>query len=212
MSALTLYHCRDSRSLRPLWALEEMNIDYNLVTMDFPPRVKVAGYLEINPLGTVPTLIDGALTLTESTAICQYLVDKYKDSIIGLSSDHPDYGIYLNWLHRSETTFTFPQTLILRYAKFESPERQQPQVVEDYKKWFNNRIRSIETALENKMYLCANKFTIADICVGYALYLASKIQIDDKFGPNTQAYLSRLTGRQGFKAANAKQIHLDNIF
>jgi glutathione S-transferase len=212
MSDLTLYHCRDSRSLRPLWALEEMSIDCKLINLEFPPRYKTPDYLEINPLGTVPTLIDGSITLTESTAICHYLVDKYKNSTIGLSSDHPDYGIYLNWLHRSDTTFTFPQTLILRYSQYESPERQQPQVVEDYKKWFNNRIRSIESALENKMYLCANKFTIADICVGYALYLASMIHIDDKFGPNTQAYLARLTTRDGFKAANAKQMHLDNIF
>jgi len=212
MSELTLYHCRDSRSLRPLWALEEMSIDYKLVNMEFPPRYKVPEYLEINPLGTVPTLLDGAITLTESTAICQYLVDKYKDSTIGLSSEHPEYGNYLNWLHRSDTTFTFPQTLVLRYSRYEPTERLQPQVVEDYHKWFNSRIRCIESALENKDYLCANKFTIADICVGYALILATEISIDDKFGPNTQAYLARLMARSGFKATNAKQLHLSKIF
>jgi len=212
MSDLTLYHCRDSRSLRPLWALEEMKLDYKLVNMEFPPRYKCEGYLEINPLGTVPTLIDGSSYLTESTAICQYLVDKYKDTNIGLSSDHPEYGNYLNWLHRSDTTFTFPQTLVLRYDRYESPDRLQPQVVEDYKKWFNSRIRSIETALENKEYLCANKFTIADICVGYALFLAKDININDKFGPNTQAYLTRLMARKAFKAASAKQSHLAKIY
>lgn len=212
MSALTLYHCRDSRSLRPLWALEEMKLDYQLINMEFPPRFKFEGYLDINPLGTVPTLIDDSLTLTESTAICQYLVEKYHDTNISLSVEHPEYGNYLNWLHRSDATFTFPQTLILRYDRYESPSRLQPQIVEDYKKWFNSRIRCIETELENKEYLCANKFTIADICVGYALFLAKDINIDDKFGPNTRAYLSRLTARTGFKAATAKQSHLAKIF
>lgn len=212
MSDLTLYHCRDSRSLRPLWALEEMKINYKLIAMEFPPRYKVEGYLDINPLGTVPTLLDGPVTLTESTAICQYLVDKQKDSDIGLSADHPDYGNYLNWLHRSDTTFTFPLTLILRYSRFESKDRLQPQIVEDYHKWFNSRIRCIESALEDKDYLCANKFTIADICVGYALFLASAINIHDKFGPNTKAYLTRLLEREGFKAADAKQLHLAKIF
>jgi len=212
MSVLTLYHCRDSRSLRPLWLLEEMKLDYQLVNMEFPPRYKHEGYLDINPLGTVPTLTDDSCTLTESTAICQYLVEKFNDTDIGLSIDHPEYGNYLNWLHRSDSTFTFPQTLILRYGRYESPDRLQPQVVEDYQKWFNNRIRCIETELENKDYLCANKFTIADICVGYALFLAQEINIDDKFGKNTQAYLARLTSRKGFISASTKQKHLAKIF
>lgn len=212
MSTLTLYHCRDSRSLRPLWALEEMKINYKLINMEFPPRYQYEGYLNINPLGTVPTLLDGTLTLTESTAICQYLVEKYDDKNISLSIEHPEYGDYLTWLHRSDSTFTFPQTLVLRYSRFESKNRLQPQIVEDYKQWFNNRIRSIETALENKDYLCANKFTIADICVGYALFLAKEINIDEKFGPNTRAYLSRLTSREAFKSALAKQSHLAKIF
>ena len=212
MSALTLYHCRDSRSLRALWTLEEMGLEYQLVNMAFPPRFKHEGYLEINPLGTVPTLTHGSSTLTESTAICQYLVEKYSDTRIGLSIEHPEYGNYLNWLYRSDSTFTFPQALILRYGRYESDDRLQPQVVEDYQKWFNNRIRCIETALEHNDYLCANKFTIADISVGYALFLAQEISINDKFGPNTQAYLARLTARAGFKSANAKQAHLDKIF
>ncbi len=212
MSDLTLYHCRDSRSLRVLWALEEMKLDYQLINMAFPPRFKHEGYLEINPLGTVPTLTDSSLTLTESTAICQYLVEKYNGANIALSAEHPEFGDYLNWLHRSDATFTFPQTLVLRYSRYEPRERLQPQIVEDYQKWFNSRIRCIETALEGKDFLCANKFTIADICVGYALFLAKEINIDGKFGPNTQAYLSRLTAREGFKSANTKQAHLDKIF
>ena len=212
MSALTLYHCRDSRSLRPLWALEEMNLDYKLINMEFPPRYKFEGYLAINPLGTVPTLTDDSLTLTESTAICQYLGEKYNDTDITLSVEHPEYGDYLNWLHRSDATFTFPQALILRYDRYESADRLQPQVVEDYKKWFNSRIKCIEAALEGKNYLCANKFTIADICVGYSLFLAQSINIDDKFGPNTRAYLARLMARKSFKEASAKQSHLAKIF
>lgn len=212
MSALILYHCRDARSLRPLWALEEMKIEYQLINMEFPPRYKYPGYLDINPLGTVPTFIDNKLVLTESTAICQYLVDKYQDNNLRLTPNHPDYGDYLNWLHRSDATFTFPQTIVLRYDRFESAERKQPQVAEDYKKWFSNRIRSIETALKDKQYLCANKFTIADICVGYALYLAINIKIDEDFGPNTRAYLARIMDRDAFKSALKKQQALAKIF
>ncbi len=68
---MKLYHCRDSRSIRPLWALEELQLNYELNTMEFPPRYHQEGYIKINPLGTVPTFIDGPLTMTESAAICQ---------------------------------------------------------------------------------------------------------------------------------------------
>ena len=67
--AIKLYHCKRSRSLRPLWTLEELGLDYELITMQFPPRLTYEGYLEINSLGTVPTLVDGDVTLTESTAM-----------------------------------------------------------------------------------------------------------------------------------------------
>jgi len=212
MNALKLYHCRDARSLRPLWALEELSIPYELINLEFPPRYKHKDYLEINPLGTVPTLVDGQLTMTESSAICQYIAEKYGNNDISLTVEHPQYGSYLNWIHRADTTFTFPQALILRYERYESPERLQPQVVDDYKKWLNSRLRSVEIALTDSEYLCADKFTIADICVGYALFLAQEIKHDERFGPFTRAYLKRLTERDAFKSALLQQKDLAPIF
>lgn len=210
---IKLYHCRDARSIRPLWTLEEMGLDYELINMEFPPRYKHEGYLEINPLGTVPTLLDGPLTMTESCGIAQYLVDKYgADSSLAVRVDEDEYGDYLNWLQRSDATLTFPQTLILRYAIFEKPERRQPQVAEDYTKWFFARLRSVEAALQDRDYLCAGRFTIADICVGYALYLAKTLKLDDKFGPETSAYLARLMARPGFQRCQEKQAELEAYY
>ena len=54
---MKLYHCSNARSLRPLWTLEELDLEYELVTMEFPPRHKYPNYLKINPLGTVPTFV-----------------------------------------------------------------------------------------------------------------------------------------------------------
>ena len=53
---IELWHCSDARSFRPLWALEEMDLDYQLHLLPFPPRVREKSYLEINPLGTIPAL------------------------------------------------------------------------------------------------------------------------------------------------------------
>ena len=201
---MKLYHCKDARSLRPLWALEEMGLDYELINMEFPPRVTFEGYLDINPMGTVPTLVDGNCTLTESTGICQYLVEKYGPTDIGLNLEDEEYGEYLNWLHRSDATLTFPQTLVLRYTRLEPEERRIPQVVDDYSKWFMSRLRAVEMALEGKDYLCAGKFTIADIAVGYALFLGTTLGLDARYKPNCKRYLAMLMERPGFIRAREK--------
>jgi len=202
---IQLYHCKDARSLRPLWTLEEMGLDYELVTMPFPPRFRHDGYLEVNPLGTVPYMIDGDVTMSESSGISQYLVDTHGPSELGLKAGDADYGSYLNWLHRSDATLTFPQTIVLRYAHFEAEERKIPQAAEDYTQWFFARLRSVEDTAANHEYLCADRFTIADICVGYALYLADKaLGLSDGFKPNTMDYYKRITSREGFRRAVAR--------
>lgn len=200
---IKLFHCKGARSLRPLWTLEEMGIPYELETMKFPPRVFREGYLDINPLGTVPTMTDGDLTMTESAGICQYLVDCYGPSPIGLSPKDKDYGLYLNWLHRSDATLTFPQTIVLRYTRLEPEERRLVQAADDYTKWFFARLRSVELATADREYLCAGRFTIADICVGYALHLAATLGLGEGFKPNTEAYYKRLIARPAFQRAIA---------
>jgi glutathione S-transferase len=198
---IKLYHCKRSRSLRPLWTLEEMGLDYELITMPFPPRLTFEGYLEINNLGTVPTLVDGDVTLTESTAMALYLSEKYGPTNLTLSPMDPDYGLFVNWLHRSDATLTFPLTLVLRYSKHEPEERKNPQIVEDYTKWFLSRLRCVETALENRQYLCADRFTIADISIGFSLVFAESLGLADSFKPKTVRYVTRLKQRPAFQRA-----------
>ncbi|MCP4756090.1 MAG: glutathione S-transferase, partial [Proteobacteria bacterium] len=74
---IKLYHCARARSMRPLWTLEEMGLEYELKVLPFPPRYLEKEFLKINPLGTVPCMIDGDLVMTESSGISQYLVDTY---------------------------------------------------------------------------------------------------------------------------------------
>jgi glutathione S-transferase len=200
---LKLYHCKGARSVRPLWTLEEMDIPYELESMRFPPRVFREGYLAVNPLGTIPTLVDGDTTLTESAGICQYLVDRYGPTSLGLAPADKDYGLYLNWLHRSDATLTFPQTIVLRYSQLEPEERRLKQAVDDYTQWFFARLRSVEQATADRDYLCAGRFTIADIAVGYALYLAETLGLRGGFKPNTEAYYRRLAERPAFQRAIA---------
>ncbi|MDT8429768.1 MAG: glutathione S-transferase family protein [Pseudomonadales bacterium] len=202
---LTLYHCLDARSFRPLWTLEEMQLPYRLEMLPFPPRALAREFKTINPLGTVPALLDGELMMTESAAICQYLVSRYQATALAVEPEQADYGEFLNWLHFGEATLTFPQTLLLRYGRFEPPERRQTQVVEDYTGWFLGRLRALERPLASQEMLCPSGFSIADISVGYALLLAEALGLDKDFTPAVAAYWQRLQARPGYQRAQARQ-------
>jgi glutathione S-transferase len=200
---IELWHCSDARSFRPLWALEEMDLDYQLHLLPFPPRVREKSYLEINPLGTIPALRDGETFMTESAAIVQYLCTRYGLSDLAVGVEDPAYGAWLNWLHFGEATLTFPQTLVLRYRRFEPGKAEV--AADDYAQWFLSRLRHVDRALAKGEWLCAGRFTAADISVGYALLLARLLKLDETFSPAIQDYWTRLSSRPGFKAAKAAQ-------
>lgn len=204
MSGLHLYHCADARSFRALWALEELGLDYDLTLMPFPPRFRFEGYKDVNPLGTVPALIaDGAL-MTESSAIPHFLATRYGPSDLAVAPDEPDYARYLNFLFMGEATLTFPQTIHLRYTRLEPPERRVVQAAEDYAQWFGSRLRNAESLLHGD-YAAAGRFTMADISVGYAVMLALSIGLEAQVTPGMAAYLERLSQRDGFQRAKARQ-------
>ena len=202
---IQLYHCLSARSFRPLWMLEEMGLPYELKVLPFPPRAFDKTYFDVNPLGTVPFLIDGETRMSESSGICHYLGTRYGPTPLVAGPDEAAYGAYLNWMFMSDATLTFPQTLVLRYRMLEPRERRQPQVAEDYEKWFLGRLRAVEAAVQDREFLCAGRFTAADIAVGYALMLAEIIGIGPHFTPGVAAYWDRLKQRDGYRKALAKQ-------
>ena len=201
---IKLYHCADARSFRVLWALEELGLPYELEVMPFPPRYRVEGYKDLNPLGTVPAcFIDGAL-MTESAAIPHVLATRFGPSALAVAADEPAYPAYMNFLFMGEATLTFPQTIHLRYTRLEPPERRVPQAAEDYALWFGARLRAAEPLLGEE-YACAGRFTMADISLGYAVMLAQAIGLAEQVTPGMEAYFNRLSQRDGFQRAKAAQ-------
>jgi glutathione S-transferase len=203
MNTPILYHCADARSFRCLWAVEETGLNCELKLLPFPPRVFAPEFKEVNPLGTIPAWVEGKVMMTESAAICQRIA---QGTPLEMLPQETDYLDYLNWLHRSDATLTFPQTLVLRYTRLEPVERRIEQAAEDYTGFFLGRMRSVESALAvGREFLVADRFTIADICVGYAVLLARNLKIADGLGPLTHAWYDRLSKRTGFAAAKARQ-------
>ena len=194
---IKIYGTENSRAVRPIWTAEEMGLEYELIMMPFPPRVFMKEYLDINILGTIPYMIDGDIKMTESVAISQYLVEKYGPTDLQVKPDEKDYPSYLNWLFHSDATLSFPQTVVLRY------KLQEPGVadaaVDGYSRWFVSRLKLLEKTLEDREYLCSDRFTIADICVSYAINLAEALEIEQAFKPNITRYTNMLFERDAFK-------------
>lgn len=178
-----------------------MNLDYELEVLPFPPRVFQKEYLGKNVLGTVPFFTDGDTEMTESVAICAYLANRFGKHEFTLPVDHPEYGDYLNWLYHSDATLTFPQTLVFRYRDLEPEERKVPQVIDDYSKWYIARLRRLDAHIIEREFLVGNKFTIADIAIGYALFLGRDLGLDDRYTPQVAAYLDRMMARPAFQRA-----------
>jgi glutathione S-transferase len=200
---IELWHCPDTRSFRVLWTLEELSLPYKIHMLPFPPRAREPDYLEINPLGTVPAMRDGDTFMTESVAIIQYLVTRFGPNDLVVPADDAAYGAWLNWLHFGEATLTFPQTLVMRYRKLE-PGRGEL-VADDYVQWFFSRLREVNRALQSNTWLCAGRFTAADISVGYALLLANVLDLSQHFKPAVADYWARVQERPGFQAAKRVQ-------
>ncbi|KAI9030525.1 glutathione S-transferase family protein [Hyaloraphidium curvatum] len=192
----TLYHCIAARSFRPLWLLEELRLPYKLVVLPFPPRAKRPEYLSENPLGTIPLWVDGGTRMTESAAITQRIAE---GTGLEVAPGAPERGRYLDFVTYGEATLTFPQTIVLRYSRFE-PERGNQAVAEDYARWFVARLRKLDAALQGRDYVCGN-FTAADVSVGYALLLAEQIGLAARFRPAVEGYWGRLKAREGFRRA-----------
>lgn len=198
-----LYHCPDARSLRCLWAVEEAGIDVDLRLLKFPPRAFEPDYRAVNPLMTIPGWIEDGRVMTESAAICERIAE---GTPLEVRRDEGDYWDWRNWLHRSDATLTFPLAIMIRYTRVEPEERRLAQTVDDYKAFFGGRARSIEAALgDGREWLVAGRFTIADIVIGYAAFLATTLGADDVLGNATKAWLDRCMAREGFRSARARQ-------
>ncbi|HSF12796.1 MAG TPA: glutathione S-transferase family protein [Erythrobacter sp.] len=200
MTRPILYTCARSRGLRATWAAEEAGVDIDLKILPFPPRYLAPEYMAINPLGTVPTLIDGKTRMTESCAIAHYLATRGGYTPLAIVPGERDYGEYCDYTYHADATITFPQTVYMRFAIFEK-DKGWAGAGHAYAKWFHKRLIKVEQRLESREYLCADRFTVADICVGYALILAQSVGLDEGVPERLKTYRERLTARPAYARA-----------
>ena len=202
---MKVYHCSKSRSVRVLWMLEELGLEYELETIPFGPEgLQSTDYLAVNPFGKVPVLVDGAVTMSESVAIIQYLLDRYADGQLQPDPDSPEYGRFLQWMHFGESTMMGPVATIARYTIFlRDGQAKDEHALAAARKTLNHYCEVLDKELASREYLVDNQFTAADIVVGYSVFVTRLFRAFPEGHSNLDAWYQRLEARPAFQKAVA---------
>ena len=199
---VTVHHTPGTRSVRVLWTLEEIGCPYEVVSEPFPPRTRRPDYLQVNPTGTIPAMVDGDVRLTESVAICQYLAEKHGRGDLQVAPGEADRAAYLQWLWYGEATLSVPLSIVARTMRLPSRDGLEP-LLEDVQATAVLRRAQIEERMADREWLVGGRFTIADISCWYGLLQADRFRLIDTLGPATLAYYERLKGRPALQRAMA---------
>ncbi len=198
---IKLSHAKGSRSVRIIWLFEELGMDYQLDTLERGKPNKA--FSEASIFTKIPAIQDGDITLTESVAIIQYILQKYGGGGLQPSVDSDDYAMYLQWLNFGESTLIQPIVEILVNTMFRSEENRHQYSIDSGIQSFKKIIQSLDPVLSQQNYLLGSQFSAADIVNGYTLRLANRLQLlDDSEGiENVCDYFRRLEAREAYQKA-----------
>lgn len=199
---ITLHHAPKSRSVRVYWLLEELAIPYEVRTVPLTREsLQSPEHLRIHPLGKVPAIQEGSLTLFESGAIVEYLLERYGAGRLAPSPGTPERGPYLQWLHFGEATCLPPLSDLVQHSFLRPEEERIAAMVPDAQRRVTAWLDVLEGALDGRDYLVGREFTAADVMVGYAVALAKMLgQVGDAH-PRVAAYMERLERRPALQKA-----------
>lgn len=194
--ALILHYHPYSRAAGSIWALEEAGQPYELkVVQIMKGEQKQPPLVDINPMGKLPTLVDGDVVVTEAAAIALYLADRYAPGRLAPALDSPQRGTYLRW-------------------SFFAPSVIEPAVMAKSSGWqvkdfsagwgtYEAMISAAESAVARGPFLLGEQFSMADVVFGGLLrFLIGFKQIEPT--PVFSAYVQRLNARPAFQRAEAR--------
>ncbi|MFT4268588.1 MAG: glutathione S-transferase family protein [Xenophilus sp.] len=194
--SISLYYHPYSRAAGTLWALEEAGVDYDLKVTDIlKGEQKGPELVAKNPMGKMPTLVDGDVVVTEAAAIALYLADRYQPGRLAPALDDPQRGTYLRWA-------------------FFAPSVIEPAVMAKHSGWtvkevaagwgsFASMLATAESAIAGRSFVLGDTFSMADQVFGGTLrFMMDFKQIDPT--PVFKAYVDRLNARPAYQRAEAK--------
>mgnify|MGYP005838226419 CR=1 FL=1 len=202
---LKLHFAPNSRAQRSLWLLEELGLPYELNKMAFHPKdLKSDDHRARHPLGRVPVLEDGDISIFESGAIAEYILERHKNGGLKPTVEAPEFPAYLQWFHYCEGMVMPPVNTIVVHTLLLPPERQDATVRDQAKRLLTRALEPIEEALDGKEYLIGD-FSAVDTMLGHAIYMSNRIGCVTDAMPNIKAYIKRLESRPAFQKAMSVQ-------
>lgn len=198
---LKLYGFRNGRTLRALWALEEVSAEFDYVEVDvMRGDGREASFLAINAAGKVPVLVDGEHVITESAAICMHLADNFPESgllaPVGTSARSACYESISFVI----TELDAPLWTIAKHRFALPKERRVPAAIDTAAWEFEVAAAVLAARIGTKSYLCGNSFTVADILAGHILIWARSARIPWS-SAQLGVYLDRLLERPALTRA-----------
>ncbi len=200
---MKLYGYRNGRTLRALWALEEVGARYEYVEVDvMSGHGQEPWFLQINPGGKVPVLEDGGTIITESAAICMHVAEKAPGSRLLPPAGTQDRTDCYKWISFILTELDAPLWTIAKHRFGLPRERRVPAVIETASWEFRTSVKILASALEDHPYLAAGSFTVADILAGHTLLWAKSARLPLGSNP-LETYLEKLLTREAVIRARA---------
>lgn len=189
---MKLYWAPQTRAARALWMLEEAGVDYDLERVDIrgPERKDAAEFLEASPMGKVPALVDGDVKMSESSAICLYIADRYSPGNLAPAIDDPLRGKFLYWL-----LYTPAVVEPAMSEKFSGAETNRYRAG-----WgdFDLMIETLEKGITGKTWILGEQFSAADVMVGSStVFLRLFDMLPDS--PILSAYADRCLARPAYQ-------------
>lgn len=214
---IILHHLEKSQSIRILWLLEELAVPYEVKLYDRDPKTRLApdAYKAISPLGTAPVITDGDVTLAETNAIVDYILDKHDDGRLRPAPGTPSRAKYLFWFHASQGSL---QPLLTNKFVLGAMTTRAPFLVRPIAKslvsaidagFFDPRLKAllseIEKALARSKWFAGETLTAADIVMGYSMELAAwRAGMDEASFPNAHRFLKQMREHPSYVRAMEK--------
>jgi glutathione S-transferase len=211
---ITVHHLDNSRSQRVLWLLEELGCEYSLVKYRRDPRTLLAPpeLRRIHPLGKSPVLTDGALTLAESGAIIEYLIDRYGNGRLRPPAGSPGHLRYTYWLHYAEGSAMPPLLLKLVFLRLPRAvpalirpivravaKRAQERLIDPQ---LRTHLDYWEGELGSSTWFAGEELTGADVQMSFPLEAAAA-RAGIGLGPRVSQFLERIHARPAYRRAVA---------
>ena len=211
---ITVHHLNNSRSQRVLWLLEEPGLPYEIVKYERDSQTMLAppSLTKVHPLGKSPVVTDGDVTLAESGAIIEHLVEHYGNGRLMPPPGTPERRAYRYWMHFAEGSAMPPLLLKLIFDRI--PTQPMPFFAKPIARGLSGKVLErmvlpnlkrqldfMESELATHTWFAGNEFTAADIQMSFPVEAARQRAGLDESRPKLMAFLKRIHERPAYRKA-----------